>query len=87
MALGGIRVLDFTWFLASAGGTRFLAALGAECIKVEWHAHPDTRLGAQAPVGGRAARDAATAPLPGHPPTPTWAASSTTRTPASAGSR
>jgi crotonobetainyl-CoA:carnitine CoA-transferase CaiB-like acyl-CoA transferase len=65
MALGGIRVLDFTWFLASAGGTRFLASLGAECLKVEWHAHPDTRLGAQAPVGGRAARDAATAPLPG----------------------
>jgi crotonobetainyl-CoA:carnitine CoA-transferase CaiB-like acyl-CoA transferase len=65
MALGGVRVLDFTWFLASAGGTRFLAALGAECIKVEWHAHPDTRLGAMAPVGGRAARDAATAPLPG----------------------
>ena len=65
MALDGIRIFDFTWFLASAGGTRFLAALGAESIKVEWHAHPDTRLGAMAPVGGRAARDAATEPLPG----------------------
>jgi crotonobetainyl-CoA:carnitine CoA-transferase CaiB-like acyl-CoA transferase len=63
--LNGIRILDFTWFLASAGGTRFLAALGAESIKVEWKAHPDTRLGAQAPVGGRAARAAATGPLPG----------------------
>ena len=63
--LEGTRVLDFTWFLASAGGTRFLAALGAECIKVEWKANPDTRIAAMAPVGGRAARAAATAPLPG----------------------
>ncbi|WP_081684279.1 CaiB/BaiF CoA transferase family protein [Granulicoccus phenolivorans] len=65
MVLDGIRVLDFTWFLASAGGTRFLSALGAECIKVEWAAHPDTRMGAMAPVGGRAARARATAPLEG----------------------
>jgi crotonobetainyl-CoA:carnitine CoA-transferase CaiB-like acyl-CoA transferase len=61
----GIRILDFTWFLASAGGTRFLAAFGAESIKVELKSHPDTRMAAMAPVGGRAARDAATAPLPG----------------------
>jgi crotonobetainyl-CoA:carnitine CoA-transferase CaiB-like acyl-CoA transferase len=65
MALDGIRILDFTWFLASAGGTRFLGALGAECIKVEWHEHPDTRISAQAPVGGREARRLATAPLKG----------------------
>ncbi|MEO8692400.1 MAG: CoA transferase [Acidimicrobiales bacterium] len=65
MALDGVRILDFTWFLASAGGTRFLAALGAESIKVEWHAHPDTRLGAMAPVGGRDARRAAIGPLAG----------------------
>ena len=65
MVLDGVRILDFTWFLASAGGTRFLAALGAESIKVEWNAHPDTRLGAMAPVGGRDARRAATGPLPG----------------------
>jgi crotonobetainyl-CoA:carnitine CoA-transferase CaiB-like acyl-CoA transferase len=64
-ALDGIRILDFTWFLASAGGTRFLAAMGAESIKVEWAAHPDTRLAAMAPVGGRAAREVATAPLEG----------------------
>jgi crotonobetainyl-CoA:carnitine CoA-transferase CaiB-like acyl-CoA transferase len=63
-ALEGIRVFDFSWFLASAGGTRFLAALGAEVIKVEWHAHPDTRMGAMAPIGGRAARASATGPLP-----------------------
>jgi crotonobetainyl-CoA:carnitine CoA-transferase CaiB-like acyl-CoA transferase len=60
-----LRIFDFSWFLASAGGTRFLAALGAECIKVEWKANPDTRMAAMAPVGGRAARQEATAPLPG----------------------
>lgn len=61
--LSDIRILDFGWFLASAGGTRILSGFGAETIKVEWHAHPDTRLGAMAPVGGRAARDAANSPL------------------------
>lgn len=64
-ALDGIRVFDFSWFLASAGGTRFLSALGAEVIKVEWAANPDTRTGVMAPIGGRAAREAATGPLPG----------------------
>jgi crotonobetainyl-CoA:carnitine CoA-transferase CaiB-like acyl-CoA transferase len=63
--LHGIRILDFTWFLASAGGTRFLSAFGAESIKVELKSHPDTRMAAMAPVGGRAARDRATGPLPG----------------------
>lgn len=62
--LRGIRILDFTWFLASAGGTRFLSAFGAESIKVELKTHPDTRMAAMAPVGGRAAREQATAPLP-----------------------
>ncbi|MDE2008169.1 MAG: CoA transferase, partial [Rhodospirillales bacterium] len=63
--LQGVRIFDFSWFLASAGGTRFLAALGAEVIKVEWKDNPDTRLAAMAPVGGRAARDAAREKLPG----------------------
>ena len=63
--LQGVRIFDFSWFLASAGGTRFLAGLGAEVIKVEWRENPDTRLAAMAPVGGRAARERATAPLPG----------------------
>jgi crotonobetainyl-CoA:carnitine CoA-transferase CaiB-like acyl-CoA transferase len=62
-ALDGIRVLDFTWFLASAGATRFLSAFGAECLKVEWRANPDTRVAAMAPVGGRAARRQATSPV------------------------
>jgi crotonobetainyl-CoA:carnitine CoA-transferase CaiB-like acyl-CoA transferase len=65
MPLAGIRIFDFSWFLASAGGTRFLTALGAECIKVEWKDSPDTRMAAMAPVGGRTAREAATGPLPG----------------------
>lgn len=64
-ALNKIRILDFTWFLASAGGTRFLSAFGAESIKVELKSHPDTRLAAMAPVGGREAREKATAPLKG----------------------
>ena len=68
-ALQGVRICDFTWFLASAGATRFLAAFGAECVKIEWKGNPDTRMGAFAPVGGREARAKATAPLPGieHP--------------------
>ncbi|MGD9806569.1 MAG: CaiB/BaiF CoA transferase family protein [Hyphomicrobiaceae bacterium] len=63
--LEGIRVLDFTWFLASAGGTRFLSSFGAECLKVEIKSHPDTRLAAMAPIGGREAREKATGPLRG----------------------
>jgi crotonobetainyl-CoA:carnitine CoA-transferase CaiB-like acyl-CoA transferase len=63
--LAGVRIFDFSWFLASAGGTRFLAALGAEVIKVEWKANPDSRLSptAMAPKGGRTARDSATGPV------------------------
>jgi len=64
-ALQNVRILDFSWFLASAGGTRFLAGLGAESLKVEWKENPDTRLAAMAPVGGREARAKATGPLPG----------------------
>ena len=64
-ALDGVRILDFTWFLASAGGTRFLSAFGAESLKVELKSHPDTRMASMAPVGGRAARNKAKAPIPG----------------------
>ena len=37
--LHGIRILDFTWFLASAGGTRFLTArlcCGAPALPAVW---------------------------------------------------
>lgn len=63
-ALQDVRILDFTWFLASGGATRFLAAFGADTIKVEWRDNPDTRFGAMAPEGGRTARERATGPLP-----------------------
>jgi len=65
LPLKGIRIVDFSWFLASAGGTRFLSAFGAESIKIELKSHPDTRLAAMAPEGGREAREKATAPLKG----------------------
>jgi crotonobetainyl-CoA:carnitine CoA-transferase CaiB-like acyl-CoA transferase len=62
--LAGVRILDFSWFLASAGATRFLAALGADVLKVEWKTHPDSGRGSLVPSGGREARAAAKAPLP-----------------------
>jgi crotonobetainyl-CoA:carnitine CoA-transferase CaiB-like acyl-CoA transferase len=64
-ALHGTRVVDLTWYLASGGAPRFLSAMGADVIKVEWHENMDLRLQyAQAPIGGREAREKATAPLP-----------------------
>ncbi len=64
LPLSGVRILDFSWFLASAGATRFLAALGADVLKVEWKTHPDSGRGSLVPAGGRSARATATAPLP-----------------------
>ncbi|GAA1836020.1 CoA transferase [Pseudonocardia ailaonensis] len=66
-ALAGLRVVDLSWMLASAGAGRFLAAMGADVIKVEHISRPDrmrfSPLGA-VPPGGRAEREAATGPLP-----------------------
>jgi crotonobetainyl-CoA:carnitine CoA-transferase CaiB-like acyl-CoA transferase len=62
--LAGVRILDFSWFLASAGATRFLAALGADVLKVEWKTHPDSGRGSLVPEGGREARERAAGALP-----------------------
>ena len=39
--LKGVRVVDLTWMLASAGTTVILASLGAEVIRIEWPGHLD----------------------------------------------
>jgi crotonobetainyl-CoA:carnitine CoA-transferase CaiB-like acyl-CoA transferase len=71
-ALSGVRVIDLSWLVASAGAGRFLTALGAEVIKVEHHTRWDgMRWGTgAAPIGGRAERERATGPIPS-PPRPT----------------
>jgi crotonobetainyl-CoA:carnitine CoA-transferase CaiB-like acyl-CoA transferase len=68
-ALGGVRVLDLGWLVASAGAGRFLAALGAEVIKVEHKSKIDMMrpAGAMAPDGLRAEREAAVGPVTGSP--------------------
>ncbi len=64
--LAGVRVVDLSWMLASAGAGRFLAAMGAEVIKVEHLSRADrmrfSPLGA-VPPGGRAERESAVGPL------------------------
>jgi crotonobetainyl-CoA:carnitine CoA-transferase CaiB-like acyl-CoA transferase len=64
-ALAGVRIVDLTWMLASAGAGRFFTALGAEVIKIEHLSRLDgMRMGmGNVPAGGRAERDCATKPL------------------------
>lgn len=64
-ALSGVRVLDLGWILASAGGGRFLAAHGAEVIKVEHTSRLDMLRNAPAApsrAGTGVDRDAASEP-------------------------
>jgi crotonobetainyl-CoA:carnitine CoA-transferase CaiB-like acyl-CoA transferase len=69
-AMNGVRVVDLSWFLASGGAGRFLAAFGAEVIRVEHETRHDGMRWSQGqcPPGGRAARRAATDPMPTPPP-------------------
>ena len=64
--LNGVRVVDLSWMLASAGAGRYLAALGAEVIKVEHESRLDRMRWGQGscPPGGHAQRDGATGPIP-----------------------
>ena len=41
--LEGIRVLDFTWLRSGPWGTRWLGALGAEVMKIQWTFAPGQR--------------------------------------------
>jgi crotonobetainyl-CoA:carnitine CoA-transferase CaiB-like acyl-CoA transferase len=67
-ALEGLKVVDLTWLLASAGGLRYLSALGAEVVRVEHASRLDfLRFGFTAPES-KAIRDAATGPLEYPPP-------------------
>lgn len=66
-ALSGVRVVDLSWMLASAGAGRYLAAMGAEVIKVEHESRLDgMRVAPVAicPPGGREQRDKATETIP-----------------------
>ena len=64
-AIDGVRMLDLCWLLASAGAGRFLAALGAEVIRVEHKSRFDPMRFANGlvPEGGRPEREAAPGPL------------------------
>lgn len=66
-ALSDVRVIDLSWMLASAGAGRYLAAMGAEVIKVEHESRLDgMRVAPVAicPPGGQEERARATGPIP-----------------------
>ena len=75
-ALGHLRICDFTGQLAGAGATKFMAAFGAEVIRIEDpsnHGRWDILRGMPPYVDDRRG--------------PSWADRSTTTTSASSGSR
>lgn len=64
LPLAGVRIVDLSWMLASAGAGRYLSAMGAEVIKVEHSSRLDGMRFAGMPFPDRAERDAATGPMP-----------------------
>jgi len=50
-ALAGLRIVDFGWVLAAPIGTRLLASFGAEVIRVESSAKPDSMRSQLGPDG------------------------------------
>jgi crotonobetainyl-CoA:carnitine CoA-transferase CaiB-like acyl-CoA transferase len=70
-ALDGVKFIDLGWLVASAGAGRFIAALGAEVVKVEHKSRWDAMRMVNCIVApdGKALRDAATGPLPDVKPT------------------
>ncbi|MFV0534119.1 MAG: CaiB/BaiF CoA transferase family protein [Cumulibacter sp.] len=64
-AMTGLKVVDLSWMLASAGAGKFLAAMGAEVIKVEHESRLDGMRFTEVtyPTGGRTERDSATEPM------------------------
>jgi crotonobetainyl-CoA:carnitine CoA-transferase CaiB-like acyl-CoA transferase len=64
-ALSGVRIVDLSWMLASAGAGRFFTAHGADVIKVEHRRRLDGMRGGMGfvPPGKRAERDRATGPI------------------------
>jgi crotonobetainyl-CoA:carnitine CoA-transferase CaiB-like acyl-CoA transferase len=51
-ALDGIRILDLSWVVAGAAGTRLLAGMGAEVLRLEWKGRHDAmRQSGGIPIG------------------------------------
>ena len=64
-AINHVRILDLTQMLASAGGPRFLAAMGAEVIYLEWRGRPTGLHGVGVPAVSREELGRSAGPLIG----------------------